>query len=103
MSDARRVLNDGGANGPPVERCPSCGHRPKHQRATTHCQVCTHLGSDLELSSISVYTSSLRGRSPCLLGSTCTCTCGTLCPAAGPSCAGGAGGGVGRSVDARGC
>lgn len=36
--------------------------------------------------SSSSYTSSFFAKSPCLRGSTWMCTCGTVCPAAGPSC-----------------
>jgi hypothetical protein len=45
-----------------------------------------HLSKDFEAASIASYTSSLFSKSPGLLGNTCTCTWGTLCPACCPSC-----------------
>ena len=58
--------------------------RPPHMQQA-HAQP-TYLANVASLSSIASYTSSLRSKSPGLLGRMCTCTCGTDCPALAPSC-----------------
>lgn len=56
-----------------------------YMQQQAHAQP-AYLANVASLSSIASYTSSLRWKSPGLLGRMCTCTCGTDCPASAPSC-----------------